>query len=664
MSDIALVQMPFAGVERPSIALGLISSTLKAKGLSVSTMYSNLAWSERFGVDAHVLIEQSALDDLVGEWVFSAAAFPELGDAGAEHAKRCSQKLNRYFGELERAVLEYRGLPNSEALLRELRDMASSFVKQEACRILDTGSRVVACTSMFQQQTASLALLREIKQRAPEVVTVMGGSNCTGPMGLAMHRSFDWVDYTATGEVDQEAGDIFSSFLELRSPHEDPDNLPTHILGRQDRQRKRDPEEIGHSTTDLTTIATPDYDDYFSAIRSSSIGKYIAPSIPFEGSRGCWWGAKQHCSFCGLNANGMAYRLKPAEKVLHEIDYLASRYDLSQLSAVDNIIDHTYFRTVLPKLTEDERPFELFYETKANLDEKQVEILAESGTRWIQPGIESLHDESLKLLKKGTTAAINLRLLKYCMESGVHPVWNLLVGLPGEQVNWLTEMREQFPILHHLPPPQGVSPVRFDRFSPYFEQRDEYGLELTPFNAYRIVYPLEGQDLFDLAYFFEANEGGPIDEVTMSRELSELTTALQEWIRHYWFEDQRPELIMLDNGEEITIRDTRAVTGTEEHRLVGVRAALYRLMRKPTTSAKILTELSKEGWDLTPEEVDQNVTQLHADKLVWQMGGRIMAIACQPSRREMPSLELPPWGQVNLAGLFKDRRSFIHWKAG
>ena len=48
-----------------------------------------------------------------------------------------------------------------------------------------------------------LALLRKIKERAPDTVTMMGGANCEGPMGEATHRYFSWVDCVVSGAADE-----------------------------------------------------------------------------------------------------------------------------------------------------------------------------------------------------------------------------------------------------------------------------------------------------------------------------------------------------------------------------------------------------------------------------------------------------------------------------
>ena len=49
---------------------------------------------------------------------------------------------------------------------------------------------------------AGLALLRRLRARYPEVRTAMGGANCEGQMGAAIHALFPFVDYVCSGEGD------------------------------------------------------------------------------------------------------------------------------------------------------------------------------------------------------------------------------------------------------------------------------------------------------------------------------------------------------------------------------------------------------------------------------------------------------------------------------
>jgi len=76
----------------------------------------------------------------------------------------------------------------------------------------------------------------------------------------------------------------------------------------------------------LDHLPTPDYRDYFDRIQMLGVPRYFTanrPQLPFESSRGCWWGEKHHCTFCGLNNSGMAHRAKTATRVIQELTELA-----------------------------------------------------------------------------------------------------------------------------------------------------------------------------------------------------------------------------------------------------------------------------------------------------------------------------------------------------
>jgi hypothetical protein len=137
------------------------------------------------------------------------------------------------------------------------------------------------------------------------------------------------------------------------------------------------------------------------------------------------------------------------------------------------------------------------------LKRAQVRALAEGGVHWIQPGIESLDDRVLKLLGKGSSALLNLQVLKWSPEYAIHPSWNFLAGVPGDEDAWYDEIARWLPWVFHLNPPSGVPRIRFDRFSPYHSRPEEYGLRLEPSGVYRCVYPLPHESLSRLAYFVE-----------------------------------------------------------------------------------------------------------------------------------------------------------------
>ncbi len=41
--------------------------------------------------------------------------------------------------------------------------------------------------------------------------------------------------------------------------------------------------------------------------------------MPYKTSRGCWWGQKHHCTFCGINGGGMGFRDKSPDLALDQV---------------------------------------------------------------------------------------------------------------------------------------------------------------------------------------------------------------------------------------------------------------------------------------------------------------------------------------------------------
>lgn len=655
MSDVVFVQMPFAGLERPSLALGLFTASLKAARIPVESLYANVAFAEEIGISAYTLVRSASPATLLGDWVFAESAFGKQVEALPE-----LPVSRRTFELPEEAIdflLEHEGRRDLRAMLEHIRHRATEFVARTADAIVARAPKVVACTSMFDQHVASLALLQRIKNLEPGVLTVLGGANCAGAMGRATHLSFPAVDFTVTGEFDPFVVGFFASLIAAgREPaHAAP--LPPGVLGPADRcEGRSDPVSRAAVLTDMDQAAVPDYGDYFEQILASPLSRYIRPSLPIETSRGCWWGAKQHCTFCGLNAEGMAFRKKTAARALDEIRTLTSRYGVFRLAAADNIIDMSYFQTVLPELARDGKAYNIFYETKGNLKREHVQAFADAGCSSIQPGIESLHDETLKIMRKGITACQNIQTLKYCLELGVFPEWNILCGFPGSDPAWLLDVAAELPLLSHLPPANGAFPIRFDRFSPYQQQAEDFGLELEPLPSYQRVYPLDPARLHDLAYFFRQAGGFP-DGVLESAQAA--TEAIDRWRAWFWGRS-RPRLqIDLDDGEAMLITDTRPCATAPVHELHGRPAALLKALESPASRKGLLSRLHDLGHSAIDEAgLAASLAELHERRLIWKSTTQLVALPTPPPRRPMPARADPAVGRVDFIQYMREQAQF------
>ena len=141
-------------------------------------------------------------------------------------------------------------------------------------------------------------------------------------------------------------------------------------------------------------------------------------------------------------------------------------------------------------LVENETGYEIFYEVKANLRREQLKLMAQAGVTHIQPGIESLSSNVLRLMRKGIRAIQNVNLLRWAQYYDIHVDWNLLWGFPGETEQDYTEQATAIPHLLHLPPPSSANRIWLERFSPLFTEHDTFRFRhRTPERSYRYIYP-------------------------------------------------------------------------------------------------------------------------------------------------------------------------------
>jgi ribosomal peptide maturation radical SAM protein 1 len=321
--------------------------------------------------------------------------------------------------------------------------------------------------------------------------------------------------------------------------------------------------------TNLDALPYPDFTDFFAQFGSSRFAKGWQPSLFVETSRGCWWGERMHCTFCGLNGDTMAYRSKSAPRALAELTHLATSHPDCDIQVVDNILDLKYFKTLLPALAEQKLNVSLFYETKSNLKKDQVRLLRAAGVLTIQPGIESFSDRVLVQMKKGVSGLQNIQLLKWCKEIGVHPIWNFLIGFPRESPDDYFEMAALSARVCHLPQPSGVSMIRLDRFSPNFNEAGQLGFtKLRPLPFYEFLYDLPEAVRHNLAYYFAYDYKVPQD---VARYADPLVRSVHAW-KTTW---KNAELVSVDLDDRLFIFDSRPRSKAKVAVLTGEDRELY-----------------------------------------------------------------------------------------
>jgi ribosomal peptide maturation radical SAM protein 1 len=565
MTDVVLVSMPFGPLLSPSLGLGLLQPQIRARGLSCRTEYLTLAFAERIGQRLYSKItgkKASITRAFAGEWIFSHALYEWPPEKDEQYIADVLLKAPAWIGRNRTKLptrVEVRAILEAAAL-------APHFVRDCADRLAALQPRLVGFTSVFQQHLASLALARELKARLPDVAIVMGGANCEATMGAETVRQFPFVDAVVSGEADL----VFAELAARAVSGERFDDLPgVLVCAGAERLLSSGCTPATSSVQDLDALPYPDYRDYFEQFARTRFARAWQPSVFVETSRGCWWGERMHCTFCGLNGATMAYRSKSAPRALDELTHLATAYPGADIQMVDNILDLKYFKTLLPELAKRKLGVSLFYETKSNLKKDQIRLLRDAGVTTIQPGIESFSDSVLKLMKKGVSGLQNIQLLKWCKEIGVLPFWSILIGFPGEAADDYLRMSDLAPRVCHLPSPVTVSAIRLDRFSPNFNQSDQFGFaKVRPLPFYEFIYDVPESARRNLAYFFAYDYKAPQEIV---RYAEPLVKSVRAW-RTRW---RHAELLSIDLDDRLVVLDTRPRAAAPVTVLAGEERAAY-----------------------------------------------------------------------------------------
>jgi len=604
-SRILLLSMPFGALDRPALGLSTLKPALAARGIAAEVRYLNFAFADLVGGDLYRWISSELpYTAFAGDWSFTAALY---GDDRGRAAAYADEVLRKTWCRSDDDVDH----------VMAVQQMTKPFLDTWTAAIPWEEYALVGFTSTFEQNIASLALAKRIKAAHPSVPIVFGGANWESVMGMALHRRFPFVDYVCSGEADDSFPELAARVVAGRSAADPP--IPGVIWRENGETRSAGPAAIVRAMDDLPV---PDFSDYFDAVETSPSGVSVSPNILFESSRGCWWGAKSHCTFCGLNGGTMSFRSKSAARILGEIDELAGRWRAEMMEAVDNILDMRYFDEVLPALARRQPPLQFFYEVKSNLSRAQVEQLARAGVNRIQPGIESLSDHVLRLMRKGTTALRNVQLLKWCREYGVHVDWNILYGFPGETSADYDEQLELVRAIRFLGAPGACGPVRLDRFSPYFEAPASFGIvNVRPLSTYRHLYPDAGDALSDIAYYFDYDYAPDTDPRGYA---AELIAFAGEWSSQA---DPRG-LTCRDDGEALVLHDERSGATVPKLRLEGFEKEAYEFCDSLHPAQAVLRHLTELfGVGVEPESVTEFLDSLVANALMITDGTNYLSLA-------------------------------------
>lgn len=565
-----LVSPPWRTPYAASLALATLRPLLQAQGLDCDELNGTLLFP-------YTQTPQLILESF-GNYLFAPYLYPKIDRVAL--IDKCLKRCHDY-GNLGGLIyspedLSVRAREESNALRQQLLadiDRAGVCLDRMVSALLDPRYDAVGFSVTFEVQLpAALVVARRIKELRPKMHVILGGAACVEAQGDGLAASFAFLDAVCHTEGEAVIGPLLRA---LRGENHLASVPGISYVGPDGLLHHNPSPALMH---DLDALPIPQYEPFIEQFAASPWQHLGPPKFFFETSRGCWWGQKHLCTFCGLNAEGLAFRRKSPERAYREIAHLYEKYEANNLQATDNIMDMAYLNEVMPKLAAmpkaPGRPLSIFFEVKSNLRRDQILTLADGGVTYVQPGIESLSDQVLQLMDKGVTGLGQIQFIKWAFEAGIGLVYNLIFRNPGEQASWYRQMAEMIPALVHLPPPSGLVNMHLERFSPYQTRPDKFGIRnQRPLPYYFDLFPDPQVDLNRIAYNFAYEH-----DTVSAPELIEAHRICAQQIT-YWqktWKDQSASYV--ERAGCIVVNDRRESSLKEQALLSGRAAELFRYL--------------------------------------------------------------------------------------
>lgn len=170
-------------------------------------------------------------------------------------------------------------------------------------------------------------------------------------------------------------------------------------------------------------------------------------------SRGCPY----FCSFCSSKSNWGNIRYRSVENVVHELEELYSQGFLGFMFEDDmSLANRNWFFDFAQKIKR--LGIEYSIQTRADaVDDEITRELSESGCKYMYFGIESCVQDILDRCKKGINIEEAKRAFEIARNYGIRNMASIQFGLPGEDIENLTTVRETIRVLNEELKPDEVA---------------------------------------------------------------------------------------------------------------------------------------------------------------------------------------------------------------
>ena len=302
-------------------------------------------------------------------------------------------------------------------------------------KILEFNPSILAMSVMTPGFAVMASITREIKMRAPGIITIMGGPHPTFFPQLIKKQ--DCIDAVCVGEGEYALLELAQG-LEKNELRTDIQNLWMKVDGQIVEN------EIRPLIDDLDTLPIPDYEVYFQRYPYLMDRDY-----KYNVGRGCPF----PCTYCfnismvemykGKGGNWVRY--KSADKIMEELTYLKTSFPMKVVSFNDDTFNINK-KKLAETMSRYEKEIKLPFLCQLKIDcadEETVAILKKAGVDRITVAIENGNEEFRKtMLKRGMTNKQIIEFGTWIKKYDIRLHCVNIVGFPEETLEIAFETAE------------------------------------------------------------------------------------------------------------------------------------------------------------------------------------------------------------------------------
>jgi len=284
--------------------------------------------------------------------------------------------------------------------------------------------KIIGISLSETNRAVAREVVKGVRSLYPEVVILVGGYDCV--YYYVAPYLFPEYDYMVIGEAELTLEPLLKALV----AGEKPKNLPGIISKYDSPDRTWVDGPLLH---DLDSIDFPRYDWIDLNLYRTYNG---AKQVPILSSRGCRW---SRCRFC---AERFTWRKHSPKKVVDQMEwfskhgyhnFLFNESDMNGdpdalLEICDEIIKRRLRITFSGELRVNKRSTPEFFRR-----------LREAGCKGLVFGVDGWTDRTLRLQSKGYTMSVVEENLRNCHEAGISVAVNIVIGVPGETDEDVTE---------------------------------------------------------------------------------------------------------------------------------------------------------------------------------------------------------------------------------